>query len=45
MTPIDRRYVAALWARGDGATTPRPERGRALQDLIAYLFGLIPGLA
>jgi hypothetical protein len=44
MTPIDRERVAALWTRGDRATT-YVERGHALEDLIAYLFGLIPGLS
>jgi hypothetical protein len=44
MTPIDRQRVAALWSRGDQAAT-YVERGRALEDLIAYIFGLIPGLS
>lgn len=44
MTPIDRAHVSALLAAGDTATTTTA-RGRALEDLIAYLFELIPGIS
>lgn len=43
MTPIDRAHVIALFATGDTATTTTA-RGRALEDLITYLFELIPGI-
>jgi hypothetical protein len=43
MTAIDRQHVAALLARGDAATTTT-ERGRALEDVIVYLFELVPGV-
>jgi hypothetical protein len=43
MTPIDRAHVVALFATGDTATTTTA-RGRALEDLITYLFELIPGI-
>lgn len=44
MTAIDREQVRALFARGDTATT-MTARGRALEDLIAYLFALVPGVS
>lgn len=44
MTAIDRGHVAALLASGDAATTTT-ERGRALEDVIVYVFGSIPGVA
>ena len=43
MTAIDRGRVSALLAEGDAATT-MTARGRALEDLIVYLFGLVPGV-
>jgi hypothetical protein len=43
MTEIDKGHVASLFAVGDAATTASA-RGRALEDLIAYLFELIPGI-
>lgn len=43
MTLIDRAHVSALLTAGDAATTTTA-RGRALEDLIAYLFELIPGI-
>ncbi len=43
MTAINRGQVAALLAAGDAATTTTA-RGRALEDLIVYLFELIPGI-
>jgi hypothetical protein len=43
MTVIDRHHVAKLLAEGDCATTTTA-RGRALEDLIVYLFELIPGI-
>jgi Restriction endonuclease len=43
MTEIDRGHVAKLLAEGDQADT-MAGRGRALENVIAYIFGLIPGL-
>lgn len=43
MTTIDREHVAKLFAAGEAATT-KAARGRVLEDLIAYLFELIPGI-
>lgn len=43
MTVIDRERIAKFFAAGEAATT-MTERGRALEDLIAYLFELIPGI-
>jgi hypothetical protein len=43
VTAIDRTYVAKLLADGDGALT-MTARGRALEDLIVYLFELVPGI-
>ncbi|WP_162244464.1 restriction endonuclease [Rhizobium sp. Leaf391] len=44
MPPIDAAVIDAYLATGaDGATTT--EKGRALEDLICYLFGLVPGIA
>lgn len=43
MTAIDRDHVAKLFAAGEAAATTT-ERGRVLEDLIAYLFELIPGI-
>jgi hypothetical protein len=43
MTAIDSERVAALLKAGDDAASSA-ERGRALEDLIAYLFELIPGI-
>ncbi|WP_439658206.1 restriction endonuclease [Lentzea sp. HUAS TT2] len=43
MTAIDCAHVAMLLKAGDDATTTTA-RGRALEDLIAYLFELIPGI-
>ena len=44
MTVIDQRRVAKLLAEGDNATTATA-RGRALEDLVAYLFELVPGVS
>jgi Restriction endonuclease len=44
VTAIDRRRVAALFTAGEQAATT-VARGRALEDLIAYLFELIPGIS
>jgi hypothetical protein len=44
MTAIDRQRVAKLLAEGDHATTT-VGRGRAFEELIVYLFGLVPGLS
>jgi hypothetical protein len=43
MTSIDRQKVAEFFAEGDAATTSFA-RGKALENLIVYLFGLIPGI-
>jgi hypothetical protein len=43
MTMIDQNRVEALLAAGDNATTTTA-RGRALEELISYLFELIPGI-
>jgi hypothetical protein len=43
MTAIDRTYVAKLLSDGDSAST-MTARGRALEDLIVYLFELVPGI-
>jgi hypothetical protein len=43
VTAIDQARVAAEFARGDSAGT-YAARGQALEDLIAYIFGLVPGL-
>jgi hypothetical protein len=43
VTTIDSARVATHWATGDDAQS-NTEMGRALEDLIAYLFGLIPGV-
>lgn len=42
MTAIDPARVAAFLAAGDQAATATA-RGRALEDLIVYLFELIRG--
>jgi hypothetical protein len=43
VTAVDRAYVAKLLAGGDSAPT-MTARGRALEDLIVYLFELLPGI-
>jgi Restriction endonuclease len=43
MTAIDGERIAALFAAGDRADTSTA-RGRALEDVIVYLFELIPGV-
>ncbi|HCU94704.1 MAG TPA: hypothetical protein DHU96_19135 [Actinobacteria bacterium] len=44
MTAIDQRRVADLLADGDHATTTTA-RGRALEELVVYLFELVPGVS
>ena len=44
MTVIDRRRVAKILAEGDHASTTTA-RGRALEELIVYLFELVPGVS
>lgn len=44
MTAIDRRRVTKLLAEGDNATTTTA-RGRALEELVVYLFELVPGVS
>lgn len=43
MTAIDQARIAELFAAGESATTTTA-RGKALEELIVYLFGLIPGI-
>jgi hypothetical protein len=44
VTAIDASHVAALLQAGDSATSAI-ERGRALEELIVYVFSLIPGIS
>lgn len=44
MTEINRDYVAKRLVEGDCARTTT-ERGRALEDVIAYIFDLVPGIS
>jgi hypothetical protein len=44
MTAIDGNLVAAMLAAGDEAATATA-CGRALEDLVVYLFELIPGIS
>ncbi|KJC64652.1 restriction endonuclease [Agreia bicolorata] len=44
MTSIDPAVVAELFARGDAARTTS-EKGDALEELIVYLFELVPGIS
>jgi hypothetical protein len=44
VTAINRGHVAALFTAGVTAATTNA-RGRALEDLIAYLFELVPGIS
>jgi hypothetical protein len=44
MTAIDVARISAFLGSGDKAVTAAA-RGRALEDLIAYLFELIPGIS
>lgn len=41
MPEIDSERVLDFLSRGDGAAT-NVEKGRAFEDLIAYVFELIP---
>jgi hypothetical protein len=43
VTAIDRAKVQELLGQGDAATTTTA-RGHALEDLIVYIFSLVPGL-
>jgi hypothetical protein len=43
VTVINRQYVTKLLADGDSAPTTTA-RGRALEDLVVYLFELVPGI-
>lgn len=38
---VDR--IRELLQRGDGAAT-RPEQGQAMEDLVSYVFGSVPGI-
>jgi hypothetical protein len=44
MPAIEAERVREFLARGDGAST-MTEKGRALEDLIAYVFALVPGVS
>jgi Restriction endonuclease len=44
MPEIDQVRVREFFARGDTAQT-NVEKGRALEDLVAYVFELIPGVS
>ena len=44
MTTISHARLARFWQRSDKAQTPT-EKGKALEDLISYLFGKIPGFS
>jgi hypothetical protein len=44
MAHIDTGHICEMLNRGDHATT-NAEKGRVLEDLIAYLFELIPGVS
>ncbi|MFI8186487.1 hypothetical protein ACIF70_39265 [Actinacidiphila glaucinigra] len=44
MTAIDRARVAALLDAGDTAAS-NAARGKAFEDLLTYLFELIPGIS
>jgi hypothetical protein len=41
---VDRSRIAQFFAAADSASTS-VAKGKALEDLIVYLFGLIPGLS
>ncbi|HKB51170.1 MAG TPA: restriction endonuclease [Solirubrobacterales bacterium] len=43
MPDIDNQRISGYFAHGDGTKDPF-EKGRALENLIAYLFELIPGM-
>ena len=43
MVQISQEQVYMYWQRADNART-QDEKGRALEDLISYLFGTIPGI-
>jgi hypothetical protein len=43
VAPIDATHIKSLFAAGDTAPT-NAAKGRALEDLIAYLFECIPGV-
>jgi hypothetical protein len=44
VTAIDHQRIAKFLADGDCATTTTA-RGRALEELVAYLFELVPGVS
>jgi hypothetical protein len=44
VTAIDAKHVTALLHAGDSATSATAH-GRALEDLIVYIFSLIPGIS
>ncbi|MFD6791528.1 restriction endonuclease [Streptomyces anthocyanicus] len=44
MTAIDRDHVAALLEAGDTAAS-NAARGKAFEDLLTYLFELVPGIS
>jgi hypothetical protein len=48
MARISRKRIRAYWDISDSADTTTPEgrieKGRALEDLVCYLFGQVPGI-
>jgi hypothetical protein len=44
VTAVDQAHIAALFSEGDKAATAAA-RGHALEELITYLFALIPGIS
>jgi len=44
MAKISSARILDYFARGDNATTTQ-EKGDALEELIVYLFGYVPGLS
>src|SRR5882724_1024518 len=44
MATLSQSKIRRFLAQGDNATTTT-EKGRALEDLICYIFGKIPGIS
>jgi Restriction endonuclease len=44
MAKISGRKIKRFFNLGDTATT-RPAKGKALEDLVCYLFGCVPGIS
>lgn len=45
MPPIDQAVVQGYLQVGTNNASTTTARGRALEDLVCYLFGLVPGIA